>query len=203
MSREGGGKPQSAIGPYDPAATAYPCFATARVDFASGADDPRAFLERGLERLTDLEPQVKAFVCLDLAQARAAADASAERWREGRPLSSVDGLPFALKDCFDVEGLPTRVNSPLFDDARPAVADAAHVDALRRGGAVVVGKTVTTELTMAAPGPTWNPWDLRRTPGGSSSGSAASVASGMVPLATAARYADRASGRPPSAACWR
>ena len=62
--------------------------------------------------------------------------------------------------------------------------DAAHVDALRRGGAVIVGKTVTTELTMALPGPTWNPWDLERTPGGSSSGSAAAVAAHMLPLAT-------------------
>jgi Asp-tRNA(Asn)/Glu-tRNA(Gln) amidotransferase A subunit family amidase len=62
--------------------------------------------------------------------------------------------------------------------------DAAHVDALRRGGAAIVGKTVTTELTMAGPGPTWNPWDLRRTPGGSSSGSAAAVAARMLPLAT-------------------
>src|SRR6185295_17123401 len=78
---------------------------------------------------------------------------------------------------------PTRVNSALFSDD-PMPLDAAHVDALRRGGAAIVGKTVTTELTMAGPGPTWNPWDLRRTPGGSSSGSAAAVAACMLPIAT-------------------
>ena len=88
-----------------------------------------------------------------------------------------------MKDCYDVRGLPTRVNSDLFP-GHVAAIDAAHVDALRRGGAVLVGKTVTTELTMAAPGPTWNPWDLTRTPGGSSSGSAAAVAARMLPIAT-------------------
>jgi len=92
-------------------------------------------------------------------------------------------MPVGIKDCFDVRGLPTRVNSQQFGD-EPMPMDAAHVDALRRGGAVIVGKTVTTELTMAGPGPTWNPWDLRRTPGGSSSGSAAAVAARMLPLAT-------------------
>src|SRR4029077_3824026 len=71
----------------------------------------------------------------------------------------------------------------LFADNLPAV-DAAHVDALRRGGAIIVGKTTTTELTMALPAPTWNPWDTTRTPGGSSSGSAAAVAASMLPLAT-------------------
>jgi len=126
---------------------------------------------------------VRAFVCFDLAGARDAADRSTQRWRDGRPLSAVDGLPVGVKDCFDVRGLPTRVNSGLFTDD-PMPLDAAHVDALRRGGAAVVGKTVTTELTMASPGPTWNPWDLRRTPGGSSSGSAAAVAARMLPIAT-------------------
>lgn len=129
------------------------------------------------------EPDVRAFVCFDLDGARAAADASTRRWRAGRPLSAVDGLPVGVKDCFDVRGLPTRVNSGLFFD-EPIAIDAAHVDSLRRGGAAIVGKTVTTELTMASPGPTWNPWDLRRTPGGSSSGSAAAVAARMVPIAT-------------------
>jgi Asp-tRNA(Asn)/Glu-tRNA(Gln) amidotransferase A subunit family amidase len=101
-----------------------------------------------------------------------------------RPLSRVDGLPIGIKDCFDVRGFPTKANSALFDGAEVALLDAAHVDALRGGGAVILGKTVTTELTMADPGPTWNPWDTTRTPGGSSSGSAAAVAARMLPLAT-------------------
>ena len=152
--------------------------------FASNGDTPRVLLERFLETLERSEPNVHAFVCLDIAGARRAADASTARRRAGTPLSAIDGLPVGIKDCFDVRGFPTRVNSAYFDDAPDAATDAAHVDALRRGGAIILGKTVTTELTMAAPGPTWNPWDLTRTPGGSSSGSAAAVAAGMLPIAT-------------------
>jgi Asp-tRNA(Asn)/Glu-tRNA(Gln) amidotransferase A subunit family amidase len=169
---------------YDPKTVRYPCFSEARAHFADGSDTPRAFLERCLENIGRLEPQVKAFVCLDVQAARQNADASTTRRRAGTPLSDVDGMPLAIKDCFDVRGFPTRVNSAYFDDAPDARTDAAHVDALRRGGAIIIGKTVTTELTMAAPGPTWNPWDLTRTPGGSSSGSAAAVAAGMLPVAT-------------------
>jgi Asp-tRNA(Asn)/Glu-tRNA(Gln) amidotransferase A subunit family amidase len=152
--------------------------------FADNNDTPRVVLEHFLETLERAEPDVRAFVCLDIEGARRAADASTARRRAGTPLSAIDGLPVGIKDCFDVRGFPTRVNSAYFDDAPDAATDAAHVDALRRGGAIIVGKTVTTELTMAAPGPTWNPWDLTRTPGGSSSGSAAAVAAGMLPIAT-------------------
>jgi Asp-tRNA(Asn)/Glu-tRNA(Gln) amidotransferase A subunit family amidase len=169
---------------YDPKTVRYSCFSAARANFAAGEDTPRAFLERCLENVERLEPQVKAFVCLDTDVARHGADAASKRWRAGTPLSAVDGLPLGIKDCFDVRGFPTRANSAYFAAAQDADSDAAHVDALRRGGAVIVGKTVTTELTMAAPGPTWNPWDLTRTPGGSSSGSAAAVAAGMLPIAT-------------------
>jgi Asp-tRNA(Asn)/Glu-tRNA(Gln) amidotransferase A subunit family amidase len=168
---------------YDPHSTRYLCFAEARRAFAAGTDTPRALLERCLARAADLEPKVRAFVRLDAEGARQAADAATARWRAGRPLSIIDGLPVGIKDCFDVRGFPTQCNSPLFAENYPAT-DAAHVDALRRGGAAIVGKTVTTELTMALPGPTWNPWDLERTPGGSSSGSAAAVAAGMLPIAT-------------------
>ena len=168
---------------YDPRAARYLCFAEARAAFADGRDTPRAYLERCLERIDDREPEILAFVRLDKTPARQAADASTERWKAGRPLSAVDGLPAGIKDCFDVAGLPTEVNSPFFAD-KVARVDAAHVDALRRGGAVIVGKTTTTELTMALPAPTNNPWDLGRTPGGSSSGSAAAVAASMLPLAT-------------------
>jgi Asp-tRNA(Asn)/Glu-tRNA(Gln) amidotransferase A subunit family amidase len=168
---------------YDPRAARYLCFAGARAAFADGRDTPRAYLERCLEQIAAREPEVKAFVRLDETRARQAADASSDRWKAGRPLSPVDGLPVGIKDCFDVAGLPTEVNSAYFKDNRAGV-DAAHVDAFRRGGAVVVGKTTTTELTMALPAPTNNPWDLARTPGGSSSGSAAAVAASMLPLAT-------------------
>jgi len=169
---------------YDPRSATFRSFHAARRGFAAGTDSPRAFLERCLERIAEREPQVLAFVVLDVDAARAAADASTLRWRDGAPLSALDGMPFGVKDCFDVAGFPTRVNSAFFADAQPAATDAAHVYALRAGGAIPLGKTVTTEFTMAGPGPTWNPWDLRRTPGGSSSGSAAAVAAGMLPLAT-------------------
>ena len=183
---------------YDPRSVRYLCFADARRAFRNGSNTPRAFLEGCLSQIAEREPDVKAFVMVDTEGARRAADASTERWVRGTPISDVDGLPVAVKDCYDVRGWPTKVNSGLFDD-RPAYVDAAHVDALRRGGAVIVGKTVTTELTMAAPGPTWNPWDLARTPGGSSSGSAAAVAAGMVPFATGSQV--RGSTIRPSSIC--
>jgi Asp-tRNA(Asn)/Glu-tRNA(Gln) amidotransferase A subunit family amidase len=170
-------------GTYDPKAATYLSFAAARHGFAAGTDSPREFLERCLGEIERLEQQVRAFVRLDIPGARTAADASTKRWRAGRPLSLVDGIPVGIKDCFDVQGWPTEVNCALFKD-RIADIDAAHVDALRRGGAIVLGKTTTTELTMALPPPTWNPWDLSRTPGGSSAGSAAAVAARMLPLAT-------------------
>ncbi|MEW5420355.1 amidase family protein [Amorphus sp. 3PC139-8] len=168
---------------YRPETAAFRSFAAARARFSPDYG-PRDFLEECLAALEGQEGAVKAFVSFDLIAARAAADAAADRWRQGRPLSELDGLPFAVKDCFDVAGLPTRVNSPVFDNASPAAFDAAHVAALRAAGAYVLGKTVTTEFTMALPGPTRNPWNTDHTPGGSSSGSAAAVAAGMLPLAT-------------------
>src|SRR5256884_9539129 len=119
---------------------------------------------------------------MDFGGAKRAADASAARYKKGSPLSPVDGLPIGIKDCYDAVGFPTEVNSALFTGFRPD-RDAAHVYTLREGGAVIVGKTVTTELTMAGPGPTLNPWDFTRTPGGPSPGSAAPAAASMVPAA--------------------
>jgi Asp-tRNA(Asn)/Glu-tRNA(Gln) amidotransferase A subunit family amidase len=168
---------------YDPRTAQFPCYASARHHFADAGDSPRAFLERCIERIESREPEIQAFVEADLPAARAAADAATRRWQAGTPLSPIDGLPVGIKDCFDVKGQLTRVNSRLFADNRASL-DAAHVDALRRGGAVIVGKTTTTELTMALPAPTVNPWSPAHTPGGSSSGSAAAVAAGMLPLAT-------------------
>lgn len=184
---------------YDPRTARFASFAAARESFASGGNSPRQFLEGCLERIEALEPVVKAFVVCDLESARRGADEASQRWREQRSLSRIDGMPFGVKDCFDVAGWPTRLNSPVFDDAPPAKIDAAHVDALRHGGGIVVGKTTTTEWTMALPAPTWNPWDLTRTPGGSSSGSAAAVAAGMLPLATGSQV--RGSGIRPASIC--
>ena len=147
--------------------------------FASGADTPRDFLERCLADLAALEPKVGAFVNLNLERARAVADQSTARWREGRPLSKIDGMPVGIKDIIETADMPTENGSPLFAGFR-SERDAASVAALREAGAVIVGKTVTTEFAATEPRGTRNPHDLRRTPGGSSSGSAAAVAAGML-----------------------
>ena len=150
--------------------------------FASGADTPRDFLEACLAQLAALEPKIGAFVHLNLEGARVAADQATARWREGKPLSPIDGMPMGIKDIIETIDMPTEQGSPLFVGCRTE-RDAASVVALREAGAVIVGKTVTTEFAATEPRGTRNPHDLRRTPGGSSSGSAAAVASGMLSTA--------------------
>lgn len=125
---------------------------------------------------------MQAWVCLKEAGARAAADSSTTRWRAGAPLSPIDGMPIGIKDLIETRDMPTRMGSPLFKDNHPK-RDSALVQALRQAGAVVPGKTVTTELGMSHPVPTTNPFDPARTPGGSSSGSAAAIGARMVPAA--------------------
>src|SRR5258707_3398009 len=147
-------------------------YLSATPGFAGGADTPRDFLERCLADLAALEPKIGAFVNLNLAGARSAADRATARWREGRPLSKIDGMPVGIKDIIETADMPTENGSPLFAGFR-SERDAASVAALREAGAVVVGKTVTTEFAATEPRGTRNPHDLRRTPGGSRSGSAA------------------------------
>src|SRR5262252_10697251 len=151
----------------------------ATADFASGKDSPRAFLERCLAALDAWEPTIGAFVTLNLAAARIAADESTKRWRAGKPLSAIDGMPVGIKDIIETIDMPTQNGSPLFEGFR-SERDAASVAALREAGAVIVGKTVTTEFAATEPRGTRNPWDPARTPGGSSSGSAAAVAVGAI-----------------------
>jgi Asp-tRNA(Asn)/Glu-tRNA(Gln) amidotransferase A subunit family amidase len=151
--------------------------------FAGGGDTPREFLERCLADLAELEPRIGAFVNLSLERARASADEATARWRAGRPLSKIDGMPVGIKDIIETADLPTEQGSPLFVGCRTE-RDAASVAALREAGAVVVGKTVTTEFASSEPVvKARNPHDLRRTPGGSSSGSAAGAAAGMFSAA--------------------
>jgi amidase len=131
-----------------------------------------------LARIAARESIVHAWAHLDaehaLAEARAR-DAEA-------PRSPLHGLPIAVKDIFDTADMPTAYGSPIYAQHRPA-RDAAVVALLRAAGAVILGKTVTTEFAAAFPGPTVNPRNPAHTPGGSSSGSAAAVADGMVPAA--------------------
>jgi Asp-tRNA(Asn)/Glu-tRNA(Gln) amidotransferase A subunit family amidase len=157
-------------------------FVRAVADFRDGRTTPRRFLERCLEAISRWDRTIKAFVTLDARAARKAADAATRRYKLARPLSPMDGCPVAVKDIIATVDMPTEMNSPIYRKWRPK-ADAACVMALRQSGAVIVGKTVTTEFAIGRSGPTRNPFDTTRTPGGSSSGSAAAVACGMVPAA--------------------
>jgi Asp-tRNA(Asn)/Glu-tRNA(Gln) amidotransferase A subunit family amidase len=157
-------------------------FAAVR-NFATGTDTPRALLERCLERAAEFEPRVGAFVCRDIVAAQQAADRAAERRQSGRTLSPIDGMPIGIKDIIETVDLPTGQGSHLWEGTKTG-RDAASVAALREAGAVILGKTVTTEFASSEPlGATRNPWDAERTPGGSSSGSAAAVGCGMVAAA--------------------
>jgi len=157
-------------------------FSQALPEFVSGKRTPRDFLERCLEMIAARDRTIMAFVTLNTAAARKAADAATKRYRAGRPLSTVDGCPVAIKDIIATADLPTQMNCPAFKGWQSG-QDAACVAALRSGGAVIIGKTVTTEFAIGYSGPTTNPFDTERTPGGSSSGSAAAVGAGMVPVA--------------------
>ena len=167
---------------YDPREFKALTFHDATTRFRDGSDTPRAYLERCIDTIAAREPVVKAFVVLNEAGARAAADASTARWSVGRPLSAIDGMPVAIKDLLETRDMPTELGCEAYRGNFPK-RDNAAVWALRQAGAVVFGKTVTAELGGTHPGPTTNPWDPARTPGGSSSGSAAAIASRMVPAA--------------------
>jgi Asp-tRNA(Asn)/Glu-tRNA(Gln) amidotransferase A subunit family amidase len=139
-------------------------------------------VEACLARVREVEPEVQAWTFLDadhaLAQARAA-----DTWRlEGRPTGPLHGVPVGVKDIIDTADMPTENGSVLHAERMPP-RDATVVSMLRVAGAVIMGKTVTTEFATYTPGKTRNPHNAAHTPGGSSSGSAAAVAAGMVPLA--------------------
>lgn len=131
-----------------------------------------------LHRIAARDPEVRAWVRLDADRARAAAAAVDARVDGG----TLAGVPVGVKDVIDVAGLPTGCNSPI-RAGHVAHAHAGAVARLVAAGAVVLGKTVTTEFAFVEPGPTRNPHDPARTPGGSSSGSAAAVADWQVPVA--------------------
>ncbi len=133
-----------------------------------------------LERIAEREPVIRAWAFLDADYARGEAARADREQRAGVTLGPLHGVPIGVKDVFDTRDMPTENGTPIHAGRRPT-RDAAVVTRLRAAGAVILGKTVTTELAVYTPGPTRNPRDPRRTPGGSSSGSAAAVAAGMVP----------------------
>nr|WP_314075154.1 amidase [uncultured Roseococcus sp.] len=150
--------------------------------FAQGSDTPRAYLERCLGTIAEREPVVRAWVVMNEAGAREAADASTARWKAGKPLSPIDGMPIGIKDLLETRDMPTQMGCKAYEGNFPK-RDNAAVWALREAGAVVLGKTTTAELGGSHPPATTNPFDPARTPGGSSSGSAAAVGARMVPAA--------------------
>ena len=137
---------------------------------------PRAAVELCAKAIDAGEKEIGAFVALDVVGARRAAD---DAQLAALPLR---GLPVAFKDIFATADLPTQYGSPVYAGHRPA-ADASVVVLTRQAGGIVIGKTVTTQFASLVPSATRNPRNLAHTPGGSSAGSAAAVAAGMVPIA--------------------
>jgi Asp-tRNA(Asn)/Glu-tRNA(Gln) amidotransferase A subunit family amidase len=135
-----------------------------------------------IERTEAREPEIGAYSFFDPEMVRAQAKAADMRRMVGKPPGILNGVPVAIKDIVDTADMPTE-NGTTIDAGRRPKRDATIVSRLRAAGAVITGKTVTAELAFLHPGKTRNPHDLNRTPGGSSSGSAAAVAAGMVPLA--------------------
>lgn len=163
-------------------------FHTALAAFRAGEDTPRDYLERCLETISAREETVRAWVVLNESGAREQADRSTARWRDGSPLSPIDGMPIGIKDLLETRDMPTQMGCDAYAGNFPR-RDNAAVWALREAGAVILGKTVTAELGGAHPGPTTNPFDPARIPGGSSSGSAAAVGARMVPAAIGSQVA--------------
>lgn len=162
--------------------TRMPTIAAAAQAFRAGDFSPRDLVELCVERIASSEPQLRAWETLDLEAAQAAADQATDELRRGVDRGPLHGVPIGVKDLIDVAGLPTRAGSPL-RRAHRADADAPLVARLRSAGAILLGKTVTTEFACFDPAPTYNPWRHDRTPGGSSSGSAATVAARVCPAA--------------------
>lgn len=157
---------------------------------AEGSVTPLALLEDSLARIGRSNAELGAFVHVDAEGATEAARAAAARQAAGTRLGPLDGIPVAVKDNLWVAGMPAHWGSRMWADFTPPVDD-IPVERLRRAGAVIIGKTNTPEFALSGRtdsplhGPARNPWDISLTPGGSSGGSVAAVAAGLVPLALA------------------
>lgn len=148
----------------------------------SGAASPVGLVEACLARIRALDGELQAWAHVDADGALAVARERLAEARAGRPRGPLHGVPVGVKDIFDVAGMPTTGGARSFAHTRPT-ADATAVARIRAAGAIVLGKTVTTEFAYRDPAPTRNPWSQGHTPGGSSAGSAAAVAARMAPLA--------------------
>ena len=154
--------------------------------YARGTLSPVEALQAVTERIARHNPALNAFAVLDPRALQAAA-ASEGRWRAGRPLGALDGVPCTVKDLVDLQGLPTRRGSRT-TSAEPSQVDGPAVLGLKAAGAVILGKTTTTEFGWKSPGDcplhgiTRNPWNPAYSPGGSSSGAGAAAAAAFGPL---------------------
>ncbi|MCC9624434.1 amidase [Thalassospira sp. MA62] len=149
---------------------------------ASGAVRAVEYVEACLARIADIDPDIQAWAWLDGDHALSQARALDKQRQSGAAIGPLHGIPVGLKDVIDTAGIPTG-NGTVIDDGRVPDKDAALVARLKAAGAIIMGKTVSTELAFMHPSKTRNPHNPDHTPGGSSSGSAAAVASAMVPLA--------------------
>jgi len=147
-----------------------------------GVISAEQLVEACLARIREVDARVEAWAFLDSEHALAQAREADQARLSGRPIGALHGVPVGVKDIFDTGDMPTENGSALHAGRTPG-RDAAVVSLLRAAGAVIMGKTVTTEFAYFSPGKTRNPHNPEHTPGGSSSGSAAAVAASMVPLA--------------------
>src|SRR5919198_138519 len=147
-----------------------------------GAVSAQEMMTACLDRVREVDGRIQAWAFLDPDHALAQARAADELRLSGQPIGPLHGVPVGIKDINDTADMPTENGSVLHAGRTPS-RDAGVVASLRAAGAVIMGKTVTTEFATRAPGKTRNPHNPAHTPGGSSSGSAAAVAAGMVPLA--------------------
>lgn len=149
---------------------------------ASGAITAEAATAACLNRIAQTEPQLRAWAYVDGQNAMAQARALDQRRKSGAAIGVLHGVPVGIKDVIDTAGMPTEYGSPIAKGRVPP-QDALVVARLRTAGAVILGKTVTTECAFMHPSDSRNPHDPARSPGGSSAGSAVAVASGQVPVA--------------------
>lgn len=156
----------------------HPTIHEAAQDLRQGRKTPLDLLESCLANIERQEAQVRAWVLIDKEGAREEAEQRMAELHQGYDRGPLHGIPIAIKDIFDVFDWPTAAGSRLWSQSI-ARRDATVVRRLRQAGAVFIGKTVTTQYASFDPPPTHNPHDLTRTPGGSSSGSAAALATGM------------------------
>lgn len=174
-----------------------PSASAIRAQLQAGIYNVETLINRLLETIERHEPAIGAWEWIDPERARRLARESDQRYARGQA-GPLEGIPFGVKDVIDTAGIPTGYGSPVFEDHVPSQS-ATLVTRLEQAGALMLGKAVTTEFATQCPGKTRNPWNIGHTPGGSSSGSAAAVAAGFVPIALGTQT--RASTIRPAAFC--